>query len=95
MRNNCEAIGRGREPDLEYSSDGLFTTFLPNTHAGEQAWRELAAQTEGTGKVFQHHTESTVEQLRKAGYTVAKTKRSSRQLTADDYKLLDELGAAA
>ncbi|WP_186083661.1 hypothetical protein [Burkholderia gladioli] len=58
-------------PDLSYrASDDMFTMFYANTPAGEEAWRELAAQTEGTGKVLTQHVDDTVRQLREAGYTV-------------------------
>ena len=59
--------------DLTYRrSCSLFTMFLPETNAGEVAWRELAAQTDGTGKVLHQQVELTIEALRKAGYSVAK-----------------------
>lgn len=61
------------DPDLTYRrSDDLFTLFLPNTPHGENAWRELAAQTDGTGKVLTIHVEETIRQLRAAGYSVSK-----------------------
>lgn len=60
--------------DLTYlrSGDGLFTTFFPNTPAGEKAWGEIAAKTDGTGKILAAHTEAVIQQIRDAGYTVAK-----------------------
>lgn len=61
--------------DLTYFDDGLFTRFMPETPAGETAWRVIAGQTEGTGKVLTIHADDTCRQLRAAGYSVAKGKR--------------------
>lgn len=60
--------------DLEYTTSGMFTAFIPNTTAGEQAWRAIAEQTEGTGKILTFHLKATLRQLRAAGYTVKKAK---------------------
>jgi len=58
--------------DISYRVvDDMFTAFYPNSTAGEEAWRVIAAQNEGTGKVLTGHVESTIRQLRNAGYTVA------------------------
>lgn len=75
--------------DLVYLSQGLFTAFVPESKAGEYAWREMAKHTDGTGKVFTTHLGSTLKQLRDAGYVVRKAKNVSRE-TLDDI-LLDEL----
>lgn len=61
--------------DLTYLKQGLFTEFVPQSKAGEDAWRELAKQTEGTGKVLTVHLPAILAQLRKAGYTVKQAKR--------------------
>lgn len=53
--------------------DDMFTAFYPNTTAGQEAWKVIAAQCDGTGKVLHSHVESTIHQLREAGYTVGKT----------------------
>lgn len=60
------------KPDMEFRQDGVFTQFLPNTPEAEQAWRQMAADTDGTGKVLNVHAESVIQQLRDAGYTVGK-----------------------
>lgn len=79
------------EYDLHYTQGDMFTAFLPNTLAGEEAWRELAAQTENTGKVFNSHAKSTIQQLRDAGYTVRKAP-PVKPLSADDIdSMLSEL----
>lgn len=79
-------------PDLVYrAGDGLFVQFVPNTPQGENAWRELAAQTEGTGKVLTVHVEDTLRQLRAAGYVVEMEEASAP--ASDDELLLAELGA--
>ena len=74
-------------PDLEYIRSGMFIRFVPNTPAGEAAWRELAAQTGGTGAVFAWHHEATIRQIRAAGYSVRKAKPSDIKIN----ELLEEL----
>lgn len=62
--------------DLSYTTDSLFTTFYPNTPAGEDAWRAMANEMGGNAKVFNQHAASTIYQLKKAGYSVGKQKQS-------------------
>ncbi|MFT3815631.1 MAG: hypothetical protein QM740_20080 [Acidovorax sp.] len=81
-------------PDLGWRDDGLFTMFIANTKAGEDAWRVLAAHTEGTGKVLSHHARDTIRQLRAAGYTVAKLPASRSRGQDDDTLLAELLGTA-
>ncbi len=78
-------------PDLSWSDDGWFTQFLPNTKAGEDAWRVVATYTDGTGKVFSVHAADTIRQLRAKGYTVANARRAGKCSGADDDALLAEL----
>lgn len=97
---------QGQQPDLSYrrSSDGLFTTFLPNTPEGEKAWRTIN-DTEGSegGKIMAAHTEAVIQQIRDAGYTVAEAtepllsaeevaaelEESTRQLEERQRELID------
>lgn len=74
--------------DLEYRNDGLFTRFVPNTPAGEDAWRVMAEET-GVAAVLNIHAAAVLAQLRRAGYSVAKAKKSTQSI--DD--ILAELGA--
>lgn len=76
--------------DLTITRSGLFSRYLPNTPAGENVWRELAAQTDGTGKVLAIHEASITAQLRAAGYTVSARKPRGPKMTADE--LLAALG---
>lgn len=78
--------------DLTYFDDGLFTRFMPSTPAGETAWRVIAGQTDGTGKVLTIHAASTCQQLRTAGYSVAKGKRAA-PAEGDEDALLSALEA--
>lgn len=57
--------------DLSYTTDSLFTRFIPNTPAGEDAWREMAKQ-DGVAAVLNIHAKAVIAQIRKAGYSVAK-----------------------
>ena len=78
--------------DITYrnSTDGLFTSFFPDTPEGEKAWNIINATpgAEG-GKVLAAHAEPTIEQLRKAGYTVEGD--TSAPSAVDDDALLAEL----
>ena len=58
--------------DLEYIDHGMFTSFIPVSKAGEAAFNQMAAHTEGTGKVLSIHKQSTIQQLRQAVYKVGK-----------------------
>lgn len=69
--------------DLEYINTGLFTRFVPNTPAGEDAWRVMDG-----GAVLSIHAANVIAQLRKAGYGVAKAKKPAQ--TIDE--ILAELG---
>ena len=62
--------------DLTYHTLGLFTMFMHHTEAGKDAWREIAAKSEGTGQVLTMHLQSAIQQLRDAGYSVSKSKPS-------------------
>ena len=74
--------------DIEYVNTGLFTRFMPNTPAGEDAWRVMA-KDDGVAAVLAIHAKSVIAQLRSAGYSVAKAKKPTQSI--DD--ILAELGA--
>ena len=65
--------------DLVYHKQGLFTAFIPQSKVGEDAWRELANQTQGTGKVFTAQLPATLSALRAVGYAVSKAKKPSEK----------------
>jgi hydroxymethylpyrimidine/phosphomethylpyrimidine kinase len=65
--------------DLTYIKQGLFTAFIPETLAGETAWRAIAEQTQGTGKVFTTQLPAVLSQLRKAGYAVQVAKNLTKE----------------
>ena len=69
--------------DLEYKTSGMFTFFIPISAEGCIAWNEMALHTEGTGKIYSTHLESTLKQLRDAGYIVKECK------TVDSKKEID------
>jgi len=77
------------KPDLTYTTDDMFTSFYPETKAGEEAWQVIAEQTEGSGAVLTIHAKSTIAQLRRAGYSVRKAEPTT--VMSDD-ELLAELG---
>jgi hypothetical protein len=92
LEDTPEGEGGGKA-DVTYvnSADGLFTSFYPNTPAGEEAWKVINA-TPGAenGKVLSAHAESTIAQLRKAGYTVEEGASTPSDAKEDD-ALLNEL----
>ena len=73
--------------DLEYTNSGMFTRFYPVTRAGEDAWREMAKE-DGCAAVLSIHAKNVIGQLRKAGYSVAKAKKTT-QTIADILKELE------
>ena len=80
--------------DLTWISDGLFTTFLVNSNEGLDAYKQIVS-TCGVPKVLDVHRDSTIKQLKKAGYGVRKsTAKVSKveDFTEDDLALLDSLG---
>ena len=81
-----------RTADLTYETTGYFTVFYPETEDGHNAWNQIAAQTQGTGKVETIHLKSVLSQLRKVGYVVYKAKKVVTKQT--DLELLTELGLA-
>lgn len=78
--------------DLTYFNAGMFSGFVANTPAGEDAWRELAGKSEGTAKFLTTHMAGIIRQLRAAGYTVAKAKPIK---AGEIDQLLSALGAEA
>lgn len=74
--------------DLTYTNDGMFTRFYPNTPAGESAWRIMAEKNGGTAAFLNVVVPSVLYQLKAAGYTVGKEKKSKESI--DD--ILAELG---
>ena len=78
--------------DIEYIDHGIFTAFIPVTKAGEVAFNQMAAYTEGTGKVLTIHKQSTIIQLRQAGYIVGKAKKQGKVTAEQADEMLRELG---
>lgn len=73
--------------DIEYSNHGLFTRFYSNTPAGETVWREMAKQ-DGVAAVLSFEAKKVIAQIRAAGYSVAKAKKSTQSID----QILEELG---
>ena len=69
-----------KAPDLTYLKQGLFTAFIAQSKEGEDAWREIAKQTDGTGKVFTVQLLATLKQLKKAGYIVKQSEKKSHEV---------------
>ena len=78
--------------DLEYIDQGMFTSFIPVSKAGEVAFNQMAEYTEGTGRVLSIHKQSTIQQLRQAGYKVGKAKQQGEVTAEQADEMLRELG---
>lgn len=78
--------------DLEYIDHGMFTSFLPTSKAGEVAFNQMAEYTDGTGKVLSIHKQSTIQQLRQAGYRVEKAKKRGKVTAEQADEMMKELG---
>jgi hypothetical protein len=74
--------------DLTYTTGDIFTRFYPETTAGENVWREMAKQ-DGVAAVLNFEAAKVIAQIRRAGYSVAKAKKSN--ISVDD--IFAELGA--
>ena len=74
--------------DLTYTQDKMFTRFMPESSAGENAWREMANKMNGVAAVFNFEANNVITQLRKAGYKVGKAK----PVNISDDELLEALG---
>lgn len=68
-------LNRQAKADLEYRTEGMFTSFISNTKEGEHIWKEIAARNEGVGKISTFNLDSTLRQIRAAGYVVRKAKK--------------------
>jgi hypothetical protein len=75
-------------PDFTYRADGEFVQLLPENPAAVAAWNDIAAQTDGTGKILAPHWPAVARQLRAAGYSV----RKARPVAESDSELLRGLG---
>ena len=74
--------------DITYINQGLFTAFLPESKAGEDAFRAICkAQGDHTGKVLTTHAKATIAQLRNAGYSVKKQGKRE-EIDADELEAL-------
>ena len=58
--------------DIEYMKDGLFVTFFPNTKEGISVWETM--EKNGGRKILAIHTDSVIQQIIAAGYSVKKAK---------------------
>jgi len=79
--------------DLTYIQEKIFTKFIPNTKAGEEAWNVM--QKDGVASVYNQHAEDVIKQLTDAGYTVEKSIFHCNlmdSLSEEDFELLDSLG---
>lgn len=65
--------------DLTYLKQGFFTVFFPQSKAGETAWNELAAVTQGTGKIPTIQLPQFLASLRKAGFSVQAVKKLTKE----------------
>lgn len=83
-----------KEIDLEYTDSGIFTTFFPVSKQGENAWNELAANTDDTGKVLTIHKDIVITKLRKAGYHIVKATPVSKKQIESVYEQFDQMFGA-
>ena len=77
-------------PDLVFWRDDVFTRFLPETPAGESAWRVIAEQCDGTAAVLRSQERSILAQLRRAGLVIIH-RAPAPSADVDDETLLAEL----
>lgn len=78
--------------DLTYIQDKMFTRFMPESTAGEDAWCEMASKMNGVAAVFNFEATKVISQLRKAGYKVGKAKPEPIPSNEEIDELLTLLG---
>ena len=61
------------QTDLSYTTGDMWTKFYPNTEAGELAYRKMMDEN-GVAAVLNIHAKNVIAQIKKAGYSVAKSK---------------------
>jgi hypothetical protein len=79
--------------DLTYKTDGLFATFYVNSSAGLSPYKTIV-ETIGSGTINLSQLDSTLYQLKKAGYKtrrVPNKKKGPETFTDSDAALLDKL----
>ena len=75
--------------DMTYITNGFFTTFIPETAKGEDAWRVMANSEGGeNGRILTILRDRVIGQMRRAGLSVGKAKKSA--INVDE--ILAELG---
>ena len=70
--------------DISYTSDKMFTRFLPESKAGEDVWREMASKMGGVAAVFNFESKAIIAQMRAAGYKVGKAKPIKLDMSDDE-----------
>lgn len=81
--------------DLTYKVDGLFATFYVNSNDGLSPYKTIV-ETKGSGTINISQLDSTLYQLKKAGYKtrrVPNKKKGPETFTDSDAALLDKLFA--
>lgn len=75
--------------DITYISDGIYITLFANTKDGEYIWNTIAAKFDGAAKFPQHMFASIKSQIKTAGYSIRKERKSNVYID----KLLADLEA--
>ena len=83
--------------DLNYTTDGFFIMLVPNTKDGEYIWNEVAKAFDGVAKFPVHMKAGIFKQIKDAGYSIRKKRKSNKNLDQilselDDLELLKGLG---
>lgn len=81
--------------DLTYKVDGLFATFYVNSNDGLSPYKTIV-ETTGSGTINISQLDSTLYQLKKAGYKtrrIPNKKKGPETFTDSDAALLDKLFA--
>lgn len=76
--------------DISYTTDKMFTRFMPESKAGEDVWREMANKMGGVAAVLNFEAKAIIAQMRAAGYKVGKAKPVKMDMSDDE--LLSALG---
>lgn len=73
--------------DITYTQNGIWTKFIPTTDAGEVVFCEMMDK-DGVAAVLNSQAKSVIAQIRKAGYTISKSKPATKKEMDEIYREL-------
>lgn len=82
----------GKQIDITYIKDGLFTVFVSASSAGDKLMSQMMSQNGGSNKVPTIQADATIAQIRARGYVVRKAKPITQKEMDAIFSELNNLG---